>query len=156
MKKLFCYAALLLGLAACKDEARVTIYQDMIYFLENRSETGGYVAPVTKISAKPRSQTELLVVRNAFAAAEHPRQTVGIVVDEELTTADPATDFSLDRQTLTFPDRQTLQLPLQIAVRSSAAGKKIVLRLDYEYYDECPLDGRKCDRLTITIKEAEE
>ena len=148
--------ALLLGLAACKDEARVTIFQDMMYFLENTSETEGYVSPVTKITAKPCSQAELLVVRNAFSANEHPRQTVGIVVDEELTTADPATDFTLDRQTLTFSDRQTLQLPLQVTFRSSAAGKKIGLRLDYAYYDACPLNGRRCDRLTILVKDPAE
>lgn len=156
MKKLLLLAALAVGLASCNDEKHVWVFQDMIYFLENRSETEGYVAPLTKLSVRPRSQAELLVCRNVFAAAEHPLQTVRIEVDERLSTAEFGTDFNLDRQELTFQQKESLQLPLQVTLRSSAAGKKIVLRLDYAYYDECPLDGRRSDRLTITIKEPEE
>lgn len=153
MKNLMLAAVLALGLISCNDDAHITIHEDMMYFLQNESLSEGYVSPVTEINAKPRTRVDLLVVRNAFAAMDHPKQTVKIAVDEERSSAISGTDFTFDQQVLTFSGKDMLQLPVYVNVHRSAAGKKIVLRLDYEYYEECHPEGRKADRLTITVKE---
>ena len=152
MKKFLCAIALAFGLLACDDEAHIMIYEDMMYFLRNESNLESWSSPITKISTKPLTQVDLFVVRNAFAAQNHPQQTVRIIVDEEHSSAILGTDFSLDQQVLTFSKKNELQRPLCVTIHSLAAGKKIALRLDYEYYEECHLEGRKADRLTITVK----
>lgn len=152
MKKILCAVVLSLGLLSCNDEAHITVYEDMMYFLRNESGQEGWLSPVTKISAKPHSRVDLLVARNAFATQDHPKQTVRIAVDEERSSAILGADFSLDEQVLTFSGKNVFQLPLCVTIHRGAAGKKIVLRLDYEYYEECHLEGRKADRLTITVK----
>ncbi len=152
MRKLVCFAMLLWGLVSCKDETHVTIFEDMMYFFENTLKPEDYASPITVLHVQPHSQIELLIGRNVFAANEHPKQTVRIVVDEYHTTANPETDFSFDQQVLNFPNKNVLQLPLQVTIHSGAAGKIIALRLDYEYYDECPQNGRRCDRLIINVQ----
>lgn len=98
------------------------------------------------------SQVDLMVMRNGFAAERHPEQTVKIVIEENLSTAESGTDFTLDSQVLEFRNKNTIQLPLRVNIHGSASGKKIVLRLDYGYYDECRPDGRKADKLTVKIR----
>ena len=150
MKKLFCLIALAVGFTSCNDEKHVWIIEDMFYFLDNGS-TEGYVTPVTEMTAGPSTQVDLLVIRNGFAAERHPKQTVKVLVEESLSTAKVGTDFSLDQQVFDFQNENTLKLPLRVNIRNSS-GKKIVLRLEYGYYDECRSDGRKADKLTIKVK----
>ena len=45
-----------------------------------------------------------------------------------------------------------LQLPLRVNISGGTSGKKIVLRLDYGYYDECSPESRKGDKLIIKVK----
>lgn len=153
MKKLVCFAMLISGLISCRDEAQVTVFEDMMYFQENTLKPEDYASPITVLHVQPRSQVNLFIGRNVFAANEYPEQTVRIVVDEYRTTADPETDFSFNQHVLNFPNKNALQLPLQATIHSGAAGKKIVLLLDYGYYDKCPQNGRRCDRLTINVQE---
>lgn len=61
----------------------------MFYFLHNDPSQEGWVEPVTKITVGPGAQVDLLVTRNAFAAKAHPKQTVKVVVEENLSTAIP-------------------------------------------------------------------
>lgn len=151
MKRLFLFLSLTLSLAACKDEERSTSYEDMIYFTENPSSVGGYISPITKLDAKPNSQVELLVWRNAFAAKDHPKQNVQIVVDQKLSTAEEGRDFSISKSSLNFKGKNNTSIPVSVNIHS-AAGKTIVLQLVYEYYNECPVEGRMADRLKIKVK----
>lgn len=152
MKKLLCLIVLAIGFASCNDEKHVWVFEDMMYFLQNDSSLEGWVTPVTKIEAEPQSQVNLLIVRNAFAAEKHPKQSVKVIVEENLSTAKLDVDFSLDQQVSNFMNKDALHLPLQVNIHGGASGKKIVLRLDYGYNDECQLEGRKADKLTIKIE----
>lgn len=93
----------------------------------------------------------LYVSRSLFAANDYPKQDVRILVEEE-TTADPNMDFTLEGSELVFNNRDEMKVPFQVVIRSSASGKKIVLRLDYGYTDVCKPEYRKADKLEITIK----
>lgn len=152
MKKLLFLLALAFGFTSCNDQKHVWIIGDMFYFLQNDLSQEGWVEPVTKISVGSGSQVDLLITRNAFAAKTHPKQTVKVVVEESLSTAKPGGDFTLSEQIFSFSNKDALQLPLQVNIQSGTSGKKIVLRLDYGYYDECKLEGREGDKLTIMIQ----
>lgn len=151
MKKLLLFTLLLLGAASCEDEEHLTFYEDMIYFTEIPTSAGGYISAVTELDAKPDSQVELLVMRNGFAGLDHPRQTVEITVPEGGSTAIVGTDFTLSQSKLTFDGKNMNSIPVQVNIHD-AKGKTIVLQLVYEYYKECPAEGRKADRLKIQIK----
>lgn len=151
MKKLLLFTLLLLGAASCEDEERSIHYEDMIYFTEIPSSTSGYISAVTELEARPDSQVELLVIRNGFAAQDHPRQTVEITVPEGSSTAVAGADFTLSQSKLTFDGKNTTSIPVQVNIHD-AKGKTIVLQLVYEYYNECPAEGRKADRLKIQIR----
>lgn len=60
-------------------------------------------------------------------------------------------DYAADRscRATAFGGREKLKLPFQLPSRSSASGKRIVLRLDYGCTDECRPEHRKADRLVI-------
>lgn len=150
MKKLLCVLALAISFVSCNDEKHIWVIEDMFYFLDNES-LEGYATPVTEMTSGTLEQVNLLIMRNGFSAERHPKQTVNIVVDESLSTAKLGTDFSLDQQRFNFQNKNTLKLPLQVNIHGST-GTKIVLRLEYGYYDESQLDGRKADKLTIKIK----
>lgn len=150
MKKLFCAFALMLFATSCKDEAHITVYEDMMYFLSAESDAG-YVTPITNLTEEAPVRLNLYVFRSSFAANDHPKQTVRILVEEE-TTADPDTDFKLEGSELAFNKREEMRVPFQVVIRSSASGKKIVLRLDYGYTDVCKPEYRKADKLVIKIK----
>ena len=150
MKRLVLFVIAIMTVVACQDEERVTIYEDMIYFAENPSSAGGFISPVTQLNAKPNSQVELLVWRNAFAAKDHPKQNVQIVVDQKLSTAEEGRDFSISESSLNFNGKDNTSIPVAINIHS-AAGKTIVLQLVYEYYNECPAETRRADRLKINI-----
>ncbi len=150
MKKLFCVFALMLFATSCKDEVHITVYEDMIYFLSAESEAG-YLEPITNLTEEAPVRLNLYVSRSLFAANDYPKQDVRILVEEE-TTADPNTDFTLEGSELVFNNRDEMKVPFQVVIRSSASGKKIVLRLDYGYTDVCKPEYRKADKLEITIK----
>lgn len=150
MKKLFCALALMLFATSCKDEAYITVYGDMMYFLSG--EPGpGYVSATTSLTEKAPAHLNLLVCRSPFAAEVYPKQTVRILVEEE-TTAVPDTDFKLEGSELAFHSRDETKIPFRVVIRSSASGKRIVLRLDYGYRDVCKPEYRKEDKLVIKIK----
>lgn len=151
MKRLLLFLLLALAISSCKDEERRTFYEDMIFFSETPSSVGGYISATTKLDAKPNSQVELLVWRNAFAAKDHPKQNVQIVVDQKLSTAEEGRDFSISESSLNFKGKNNTSIPVSVNIHS-AAGKTIVLQLVYEYYDECPVEGRMADRLKIKVK----
>lgn len=150
MKRIF-LIGLLFFFMSCDDDKNRTFYQDMMYFTENTSPAEGYISPVTHLDVKSNSQVELLVCRNAFAAKDHPKQTVQVVADPELSTAEEERDFSISASSLDFKNGNVTSLPLTVNIHN-AKGKTIVLKLEYEYYDECPLADRKADRLKIKIE----
>lgn len=152
MKKLLYALVALATFISCDKDAHTMIYGDMMYFLTNETLGEGYREPVTQLTVNPQSRVDLLVVRNAFAAKDHPDQTVKIEVFEDLSTAKLGEDFTLDTQNLKFSGKGSVQLPLQMSISSGTSGKKIVLRLDYGYYDECSLEGRNADQLEINIE----
>lgn len=152
MKKLLFAIISVLALAACdKDEHRIH-YQDMMCFTEGAAAENGYVSSITNMSAESgTSVLELFVMRSMTAARNYPRQTACIVVDKEKSTAAEGSDFTLSTTTFDFESSDIFRLPFTIDIHD-AAGKTIVLKLDYAYYDECPADVRKEDRLTIRIQ----
>ena len=162
MKKLFypviaavCRAAS----TSCEEKSVVTIVEDMMYFvdMETYEHTEGWLEPTTKLSVNPDSQVGLLVRRHYFVArTHHPDQTVKIVVDEQQSTAAEGEDFSIDTHQVAFSGVDDLKKQLVLTVGPGAAGKTIVLKLDYEYYEQCKAESRKCDRLTVTVKAAGE
>lgn len=151
MKRFLLIVIATIAIVACKDEERRTLYEDMIYFAENPSSVGGYITPLTQLDAKPMFQLELLIWRNAFAAKDHPKQHVQVIVDQKLTTAELGRDFSISESSLTFNGENNTSIPITINIHD-AKGKTIVLQLAYEYYQECPAEGRKADHLKIQIK----
>lgn len=121
-----------------------------MFFSENPpSFVGSYIPPITKLDARLNSQVKLLVWRNAFAAQDHPQQHVQLVVDQKLTTAKEG-DFSISEPSLNFSHGIMTSIPVTVNIHG-AKGKKIVLLLQYDYYDECPATLRKTDRLNIYI-----
>lgn len=137
--------------AACDKDEHQTRYQDMMCFVESIPADDGYVSAATHITAaSDASALQLYVMRSPMAAGQHPRQTARIVVDKENSTAIEGTDFSLSATTFDFENSEVFR-PFTVDFRN-AAGKTIVLKLDYAYYDECPADTRKQDRLTIDIR----
>ena len=152
MKKILFLLAFAIGFISCNDEKHVWSFEDMFYFLHNDPSQEGWVEPVTKITVGPGAQVDLLVTRNAFAAKAHPKQTVKVIVEENLSTAKPGGDFILSEQVFNFRNKDVLQLPLRVTISGGTSGKKIVLRLDYGYYDECSPESRKGDKLIIKVK----
>lgn len=151
MKRLLLFLLLALAISSCTDEERRTLYEDMFYFTETPSSVGGYILPATQFDVKPNSQVELLVWRNAFAAKDHPKQHVQVIVDEKLSTAEQGRDFSISESSLIFNGKNNTSIPITINIQN-AKGKTIVLQLAYEYYQECPAEGRKADHLKIQVK----
>ena len=111
-----------------------------------------FISCITIHRRRPGAQVDLLVTRNAFAAKAHPKQTVKVIVEENLSTAKPGGDFILSEQVFNFRNKDVLQLPLRVNISGGTSGKKIVLRLDYGYYDECSPESRKGDKLIIKVK----
>lgn len=64
---------------------------------------------------------------------------------------DVSADYAAERscRVTTFSGREELKLPFQLQSRSSVSGKRIVLRLDYGYTDECRPEHRKADKLVV-------
>lgn len=60
-------------------------------------------------------------------------------------------DYAAERscRVTAFGGLEELKLPFQLQSRSSVSGKRIVLRLDYGYTDECRSEHRKADRLVV-------
>lgn len=151
MKRLFLILFAALSIVSCKDEERVTLYEDMMYFTNKLSPDEVYISPVTALDANVNSQLSLHVVRNAFAAKDYPQQSVQIVVDRNLTTAEQGVDFSVSETNLTFNNENNTAAPLSVDIHSGA-GKIIALQLVYDYHAASPAASRKADRLTIRIK----
>lgn len=152
MKKLLFAIMAAFAFAACDKDEHQTRYQDMMCFVESIPTDDGYASATTHITAaSDASALQLYVMRSPTAARQHPRQTARIVVDKENSTAIEGTDFSLSATTFDFGKAEVLRLPFTIDIHD-AAGKTIVLKLDYAYYDECPADTRKENRLTIRIE----
>ena len=105
MKKILFLLAFAIGFISCNDEKHVWSFEDMFYFLHNDPSQEGWVEPVTKITVGPGAQVDLLVTRNAFAAKAHPKQTVKVVVEENLSTANPGGDFILSEQAFNFKNK---------------------------------------------------
>lgn len=148
IRSLVCVAVFGVLLSGCNDDETVTLYDDMIYF--TAAETvSGYVDPLTRTTASPDSQLPLCISRSLFAARDYPKQRVNIVVDETLSTAVQGVDFDYAPRSLEF--NKTWEEPFTVNI-FSAGGKTIVLKLDYGYTKECPLERRKSDRLTIKIE----
>lgn len=151
MRKSLLLLSLLLLVVACGKDDHLTIYEDMMYFAEDYSADGGMITPVVQMNAERNSLVNIYVMRNLFAANDHPRQNVKIVVDEKQSTAIAGVDFIIPETNLNFKNKETIRLPVTINIHSETK-KTIVLRLVYEYYNECPAEGRKADRLKIKIK----
>lgn len=64
---------------------------------------------------------------------------------------DVSADYAAERscRVTAFGGLEELKLPFQLQSRSSVSGKRIVLRLDYGYTDECRSEHRKADRLMV-------
>lgn len=64
---------------------------------------------------------------------------------------DVSADYAAERscRVTAFSGREELKLPFQLQSRSSVSGKRIVLRLDYGYTDECRPEHRKADKLVV-------
>lgn len=150
MKKLLGVFVLMSFMASCKESSHVTVYGDMMCFL-SEEPGAGYVSSVTSLTTEASTRLDLYVSRTPFAADEYPKQSVRILVEEE-TTADRSADFKLEGSELTFQNRNELKVPFRIVIRSSASGKKIVLRLEYGYADVCNPEYRQADRLVIHIR----
>ena len=151
MKKLLFAIMAAFAFAACDKDEHQTRYQDMMCFVESIPTDDGYASATTHITAaSDASALQLYVMRSPMAAGQHPRQTARIVVDKENSTAIEGTDFSLSATTFDFENSEVFR-PFTIDFHD-AAEKTIALELDYAYYDECPADTRKQDRLTIEIK----
>lgn len=151
MKILAAIFAALLLLSSCKDDEHHIVYSVDLFFFASASPSEGWNDAVTQITANAQSQVDLLVMRNAFSAQEYPKQTAKIIVEEGPERAKLGTDFSLNTQTFNFPEKSTTSLPLQVQILGSASGKKIVLKLDYPYYDVCP-EVTRTNTLTIDVK----
>lgn len=149
MKKLFCFVLVLLSLASCKSEEHSISYGDMFYFTLDE-DIEGVILPLTNLNSKPNSEIALIVMRTYIAASSYKKQTVTVIVDEELSTAVKGQDFDFSPTTLEFKDLNT-RLPFKMNV-NSAKNKTIVLKLDYGYQKECPPESRTSDRLKIQIK----
>lgn len=151
MKRLVLILLAALSITSCKDEERRTLYEDMMFFAEELSSSGGYISPMTQLTVNANLSLNLNVIRNAFAAKDHPKQRVQIIVDEKLSTAEQGRDFSISESSLIFNGKNNTSIPIKINIHD-AKGKTIVLQLAYEYYNECPAEGRRADRLKIQIK----
>lgn len=146
-----CALACVFFFSGCGDDSEYSYsYQDMISFLLDEPVMEGYVESVTRLDAAPDSRVALLVSRNISLMERYPKQTVQVVVDDALSTAVEGTDFDFTPRSLEF-GKSTFQLPFSVNIHG-AKGKTIVLQLVYGYYDECPLETRVADRLTITVK----
>ena len=153
MKKIICALVSVFLFASCDKDEYQTFYQDMIYFVEEYepSDTPAFIGPATSVNVPQNSTLTLFVMRDLMAADDHPKQTAKIVVDQELSTATEDVDFTLSKKTFEFKNTDTFKLPLTVNIRN-AKDKTIVLKLEYGYYDECPLANRKADRLKIKIE----
>lgn len=145
--------ALLLGFTACEKEnrPRVTSIDDMMYFTLWPTEYG-VIEPYTNLEAEVNSSLKLDIVRNAFIAVDYPRQIAKLEVDAENSTATLGEDFDLSATTFDFNGKDDFHKPCMVDIHDNAAGKTIVLRLVYDEYPSCPVSGRKCDRIEITVK----
>lgn len=161
MKRLFyLMVAVIITMTAtnCKRGAsfEAIVEPDVFFFLLYDS-TGDSVEEhycCTEMTVEEGSQTEFLYVgRNSFVAYHNPEQSVDIVVDETLSTAEKGVDFTIDPESIRFEDEDNWVQSLNVSVNSNTAGKKIVLRLVYDYYDYYhPIEGRKYDTMTINIE----
>lgn len=153
MKRICLLIAVIAAFVSCgKSDDHHYYYDDMMCFMEDyRSEKTVFISSIAQLYVKSNSSTTLFVSRNVTAANHHSKQTATVVVDEEKSTAVVGTDFTISEQTFNFNGKNNINLPFVITTRS-AAGKTIVLKLNYEYYNECPAEGRKADRLKIQIK----
>lgn len=124
--------------------------QDMFAFYPDEFMEG-YIECVTRLDAVPDSRLQLVISRNVYIAQAFPKQKVKVVVDTQLSTAVEGVDFDFSSQTFEFRGKNTLQLPFAVDIHA-AKGKRIVLLLEYGYYEQCPLEGRMGNRLTIDIE----
>lgn len=121
-----------------------------MFFFTDEERTGeGPVKSLTTLDVDPNSSLNLQVMRGA--SPHFPKQTAKIVVDSEKSTAVMGTDFTLSETAFKFNGRDDFYQPFVLDVKA-ASGKKIVLRIDYEYYKESPVDEREKDELTINVK----
>lgn len=152
LRSFICALACLSAFAGCGDDSEYSYsYQDMMAFYLDEPVMEGYIESVTRLDAAPDSRITLRIERNLSVADRYPKQTVQVVVDDALSTAVAGTDFDFSPRSLVFNGKGVFKLPFTVDIHQ-AKGKTIVLQLVYGHYDECPLEERKADRLTITVE----
>ena len=150
MKRVILLIAILAGFVACEEKKKPMIghIDDMMFIIkypDNLSDITEPIVlePLTSANFDANTSIELYVSRNAFVAKDYPKQDVTLAVDEKESTAVYGEDFDLS---------DNINLPLKMDI-GDAAGKKIVLRLVYDEYPLCPVEGRKADRIEISVNE---
>lgn len=160
MKKILYLFAAMLMLSACDDKAETVRCTDMMFFfsaddIENASGSSdygsSYVGGIKYAEIAAGESLELVVLRSVVVAEQkYATQTASLLVGAS-STASVGADFEISTTSLRFGKGQH-SLPVTVTAKPSAAGKTIVLKLDYGYADVCPKEGRKADVLTITVR----
>lgn len=155
MKKILCLFAAMLMLSACDDKAETVHCTDMMFFFSANDignvGNGDYVGSIKSAEIAAGESLELVVSRSVVVAEQkYATQTASLLVGAS-STAYVGADFEISTTSLRFGKGQH-SLPVTITAKPSAAGKTIVLKLDYDYADVCPKEGRKADVLTITVR----
>lgn len=159
MKRVILLIAILAGFVACEEKKKPMIghIDDMMVIIkypDNLSDITEPIVlePLTAANFDANTSLELYVSRNAFVAKDYPKQDVTLAVDEKESTAVYGEDFDLSATEFRFRGADNINLPLKMDI-GDAAGKKIVLRLVYDEYPSCPVEGRKADRIEISVNE---
>ena len=159
MKRVILLIAILVGFVACEEKKKPMIghIDDMIFVIKYPDDFPNITGPfypdlVTSANFDANTSIELYVSRNAFVAKDYPKQDVTLAVDEKESTAVYGEDFDLSATEFRFRGADNINLPLKMDI-GDAAGKKIVLRLVYDEYPSCPVEGRKADRIEISVNE---
>lgn len=157
--KAFLLLAMVIGFVACEEEKKPMIghIDDMIFVIKYPDDFPNIAEPVypdlvTAANVDANTSLDLYVSRNAFIAKDYPNQNVTLTVDEDESTAVFGEDFGLSATEFRFRGSDNINLPLKLDI-GDAAGKTIVLRLVYDEYPSCPVEGRKADRIEISVNE---
>lgn len=155
MKKILCLFAMMLMLSACDDKSETIHCTDMMFFfsaddIENAVGGYDYGGSIQSAEIAAGESLELVVSRSVVVAEQkYATQTASLLVETPSTAF--VADFEISATSLRFGKGQH-SLPVTVTAKPSAAGKTIVLKLDYDYADACPKEGRKADVLTITVR----
>lgn len=159
MKRIVLLFTLLVGFVACEEEKKPMIghIDDMIFVIKYPDDFTNITEPIvleplTAANVDANTSLDLYVSRNAFIAKDYPNQNVTLTVDEDESTAVFGEDFVLSATEFRFRGSDNINLPLKLDI-GDAAGKTIVLRLVYDEYPSCPVEGRKADRIEISVSE---